>query len=77
MKGAGKPKSEWQPHVAALLQLKADLAAAQKAAGTDAPTSSPAPASSATPKVEPVDSNAQNIPALEEAIKQQVLHLIN
>lgn len=32
MKAAKKPKSEWQVHVTTLLQLKADLAAAQKLA---------------------------------------------
>ncbi len=36
MKSSGKPKTEWQPEVATLLKLKADLAAAQKAAAAQA-----------------------------------------
>lgn len=62
MKGSGKPKSEWQPHVSALLQLKADLAAAQKAAEAQS-SSAPSTTSSAQPA---------QVAELEEAIKKQV-----
>ncbi|KAK3927898.1 Methionine--tRNA ligase, cytoplasmic [Frankliniella fusca] len=69
MKGAKKPKSEWEPHVAILLQMKADLAAAQKAMTTGSVTSSlPAPAA---PEAEPACPNVTSIAVLEEAIKQQ------
>lgn len=61
MKEAGKPKSEWQPHVATLLQLKANLAAAQKAA----------PSAPVAPKAEPASPPASNVSELEEAVKQQ------
>lgn len=63
MKSAGKPKSEWQPHVATLLQLKADLASAQKAA----PQTSPANVA-----VSSDSSQSAQVVDLEDAIKKQV-----
>lgn len=65
MKGSGKPKAEWQPHVSALLQLKADLAAAQKAAESQK-TSAPSTASSSE------TAQPAQIAELEEAVKKQV-----
>ncbi|XP_034242379.1 methionine--tRNA ligase, cytoplasmic [Thrips palmi] len=64
MKGSGKPKAEWQPHVSALLQLKADLAAAQKAAESQS-TSAPSTASSSEA------AQPAQIAELEEAVKKQ------
>lgn len=65
MKGAGKPRSEWQPHLTTLLQLKADLTAAQKTAESQVQTD---PATSTS---EATASSGSQIAELEEAIKKQ------
>ena len=72
MKASGKTKAEWQPHVSALLQLKADLASAQKAAES-APSSTPETLPSKSASASATSSSAQ-ISELEVAIKNQVLY---
>lgn len=75
MKAAKLPKAEWQPHVTALLQLKADLAAAQKAAEA---ASSSASATGSAPSSDSINtqgngSSPAQIAELEDAIQKQVL----